>query len=242
MHIIISPCQYFEIDNQYNHYKYYDLASPAMPGALSVPEKVSHPSGTRVQEPILPRGILPSERRFNVVICGVQESQDVSRYQRNKSDLNKCLDILTTVNDDINSFSVRDCFRLGKFNRKHTRPRLLLVKLNHAIDVTSILSNRSKSPKGISIKADLNQEERRRDALLLAERWGLMQSGTDKRLIRIKSSIIYVEGRKHGEVVDNCLKLLEPQIPDHSVADQVVETTVEVLSASDAASCEESST
>ena len=219
-----------------------DVASSVMPGALSSSGEVSHSSGTQVYEPVLPRGILPGERRFNVVIHGVKESQEnVPRYQRNKCDLDKSLDILTTVNDDINSFSIRDCFRLGRFRKGLTRPRPLMVKLNRAVDVASILSNRSKSPKGVSIKADLNQEERRRDALLLAERWRLMQSGTDKRLIKIKSSVMYVQGKKHCEVVNSCLKHLSSQTPDHSVADQVVETAVEVQSSNDAAPSEESS-
>ena len=201
-----------------------NLASAVVPEALSVSGEVPRPSSTRVRETVLPKGILPSERRFNVVIHGVQESQgDVPRYQRVKSDLDRSLDILTTINADINSFSIRDCFRLGKFKKERTHPRPLMVKLNRAVDVTSILSNRSRSPKGVSITADLTQEERRRDALLLAERWRLLQSGVDKKLIRIRFSVMYVRGKKHGEVVDCCFKLCKSQTPNHSFSDPGVE-------------------
>ena len=98
-----------------------------------------------------------------------------------------------------------------------------MVKLNRAVDVTSILSNRSRSPKGVSIKADLTQEERRRDALLLAERWRLLQSGVDKKLIKIRFSGLYVRGKKYGEVVDGCFKLCKSQTPNHSFSDPGVE-------------------
>ena len=172
----------------------------------------------------MPKGILPSEHRFNVVIHGVQESQgDVPRYQRDKSDLDKSLDILTTMKADINSFSIRDCFRLGKFKKERTHPRPHMVKLNRAVDVTSILSNRSRSPTGVSIKVDLTQEERRRDALLLAERWRLLQSGVDKKLTRIRFSDSYVRGKKYGEVVDGCFKLCGSQTPGNSFSDPGVE-------------------
>ena len=60
-------------------------------------------------------------------------------------------------------------------------------------------------------------------------------------MIKIKSSVMYVQGKKHCEVVNSCLKLLNSQTPDHSVADQVVETAVEVQSSIDAAPSEESS-
>jgi len=94
-----------------------------------------------------------------------------------------------------------------------------MVKLNRAVDVTSILTNRSRSPKGVSI----TQEERCRDALLLAERWRLLQSGVDKKLIRIRFSGMYVRGKKYGEVVDGCLKFCKSQTPNHSFSDPGVE-------------------
>ena len=137
--------------------------------------------------------------------------------------MDKSLDILTTINADINSFSIRDCFRLSKFKKERTHPRPLMVKLNRAVHVTSILSNRSRSPKSVSIKADLTQEERRRDALLLAERWRLLQSGVDKKLIRIRFSGMYVRGKKYGEAVDGCFKLCKSQTPDHSFSDADLE-------------------
>ena len=125
------------------------------------------------------------------------------KNERHKLDLKESLAILSTLNNEISSYSVRDCFRLGKFKKQSTRPRPIMVKLNRVIDVTTILANRNLTPKGISIKPDLNQEDRQCESLLLGERWRLIQSGVDRKLIKIKSSAIYVQGRKHGQVLNN---------------------------------------
>ena len=71
-----------------------------------------------------------SDRKFNLVIYG-------------KHDMDSSVTILTKINDSINSTSIRDCFRLGKYKQNQSRPRPILLKLNCAMDVATILSNRS---------------------------------------------------------------------------------------------------
>lgn len=183
------------------------VASKEAVVSLTDQSETSRPLINHIPKPAVPNGILPSERRFNVIVHGVKESPpDTPRYQRQKQDLDESLAILNTLNNEINSYSVRDCFRLGKFKKQTNRPRPIMVKLNRAVDVTTILSNRNLTPKGISVKPDLNQEERQRESLLLGERWRLIQSGVDKKLIKIRSSTIYVQGRKHGQVVNNSIQ------------------------------------
>ena len=46
----------------------------------------------------------------------------------------------------------------------------------------------------------MSPDERAKETLLLKERWFLIQSGIDKSDIKIKSSSIYVKGKKHGYV------------------------------------------
>ena len=97
-----------------------------------------------------------------------------------------------------------------------------MTKLNRAVDVATVLSNRNLSPKGISIKPDLSKEDRQRESLLLGERWKLIQSDVDKKLIKIKSSTIYVQGRKHAQVINNSLQFfdqpVQPDCSDHDIA------------------------
>ena len=111
--------------------------------------------------------------------------------------------ILTKINGDINPTSIRDCFRLGKYKQNQNRPQPILVKLNRAMNVTNILSNSSSiDNNNITIKPDMNPQDQRKEALLLKERWSLIQSGVSKSDIKIKSSL-YVKGTKYGYVLNS---------------------------------------
>ena len=65
------------------------------------------------------------------------------------------------------------------------------------MDVHSILSQRSNLPEGIVIKPDMSIAERKSESLLLKERYCLIQSGTDKRDIKIRLPILYFRGKKY---------------------------------------------
>ena len=145
-----------------------------------------------------------TDRKFNVVVYGIQENPTgTPRHDRTKTDMNSCVNILKKASDDISELSIRDCLRLGKFNSSRIKPRPLLVKLSCAFDVVTILTNRSKIPGNIQIKPDLNKEERLREQLLLKERWSLICSGIDKKLIKIRGATLYVEGQIYGEVTNS---------------------------------------
>ena len=74
------------------------------------------------------------------------------------------------------------------------------------MDVTNVLSNRSSiDDRNISIKPDMNSQEQHKEALLLKERWSLIQSGVNKYGIKIKSSSVYVKGIKHEYVLNSVL-------------------------------------
>lgn len=81
--------------------------------------------------------------------------------------------------------SIRDSFRLGKYSDTNNRPRPILVKLNRSYDVLSLLVARKNFPKGLSIKADRSPEERALDTVLMRERWQLIQSGQNRKDIKI---------------------------------------------------------
>ena len=157
------------------------------------------------------RGIHPGERKFNVVIYGVAECPKATpRPERQKSDLANCLTAVSELNADNDSHSIRDCLRLGSYNKlsQSSRPRPILLKLNRAVDVTTILANRALAPQGITIEPDQTKEDRHRESLLLGERWKLIQAGTDKTDIKIRSLTLYLKGNKHAQVHNNCLQYL----------------------------------
>ena len=92
------------------------------------------------QKPVLKARQL-DDRKYYLVVYRISECPNgTKRPVRVKHDIESSVSILSKLNDDI---QVRDSFRLGKFNKDQTRPRPLFLKLNRAIDVIAVLSNRS---------------------------------------------------------------------------------------------------
>ena len=51
-----------------------------------------------------------------------------------------------------------------------------------------------------SIKPDLSLEERKRESALLKQRWSLIQSGIERKFIRIHNLSIFVNNKLHGRL------------------------------------------
>jgi len=154
--------------------------------------------------------VQPADRKFNLVIYGISECPNgTSRADRVKYDIDKSVSTLSKINNDINANSVRDCLRLGKFKKDQNHPCPLLLKLNCTVDVISVLSNLGANvDKTIAIKPDMTHEEKQKEAVLLKERWSLLQSGVNKADIKIKFGSIFVKGKKHGYVSNSTFCLV----------------------------------
>ena len=76
-----------------------------------------------------------------------------------KHDLTATSTTINKLDNEIQSVSIRDCFRLGKYKANAPRPRPIVIKLNRVIDVTSILSKRDQLPNEISIKPDMTKQD-----------------------------------------------------------------------------------
>ena len=143
------------------------------------------------------------DSKFNIVIFGIPEKSGVtSRTMRSTHDLEAATEIVSGLDSSISSNSIRDSFRLGKFSKSKQRPRPLLVKFLHSQDVNSVLSKRRRLNGSIKIKLDVSLKERATEAILLKERWHLIQNGFDRLNIRIRNSRLYVMGKMFGEVKD----------------------------------------
>ena len=64
------------------------------------------------------------------------------RSARFESDLTSVVRVFSALDSSIQSQSVRDCYRLGKFNRGASRPRPILVKFVRAADHPKSLQGR----------------------------------------------------------------------------------------------------
>lgn len=158
------------------------------------------------------------DRKYNVVVYGIQEcAEGTSKTDRNKHDVKHVLPVFSKLDEEIQALSIRDCLRLGKYKPNSQRPRPILVRLNRTMDVSSILSKRKELPAGVTIKPDMSIEERQAEGMLLKERWSLIQSGVDKRQIKIKSSTLYIQGKKHAEVSNSILVKASPPTLSNSM-------------------------
>ena len=107
--------------------------------------------------------------------------------------------MVSGIDSNVHSQAIKDCFRLGKYDPQHKRPRPILVKFIRTLDVSSILSKRSVLSPPINIKPDMFPEERLRDSILLKERWSLVQSGISRNDIKIRKSHLYVKNKLYGQ-------------------------------------------
>jgi len=181
---------------------------------------VNMPTNTANQPPNLATTIVqPADHKFKLVIYSISECPSgTSRPDRLKHDMDKSVSALSKVNEDIIADLVRDCIRLGSYKKELNCTCPILIKLNRAMDVISVLSNLgANQDKSISIKPDMIPDERKKEGLLLKERWSLLQSGIDKADIKIRSSSIYFKGEKHGYVSNLVFHLLNASPPAMSV-------------------------
>ena len=147
------------------------------------------------------------DKKFNVVIYGIEECpKGTPKHERFNRDLENIMTVISSVDTDssIQPQSIRDHFRLGKFKNssqtQQCRPRPILVRFIRSADVSHILSRRRSLQQPFSIKPDMSPKERSRDSTLMKERWSLIQSGTDRKYIRIHNSCIYVHNKLHGQI------------------------------------------
>ena len=111
--------------------------------------------------------------------------------------------IVTQGDNSINPLSIWDLLKLGKYREQTKKPCPISIRLTRKIDVSLLLSKAKSLPKGISIKPDMTCEERQIESLLLKERWSSIQSGLDRRAIKICSYKIFVNNKLHGQVVNS---------------------------------------
>jgi len=76
-----------------------------------------------------------------------------------KSDMNNVTTVLTDLDSSIQSHTIRDTIRLGKYNPSGN-PRPLLVTLNRSSDINTILYKRAQVNSPFVIKPDLSRDPR----------------------------------------------------------------------------------
>ena len=193
------------------------------------------PSATRKPQyqssPVLRQNTKNSDndRKFNIILFGVSESPPgTPRFRRTESDFKEVFSVLSNLENNSDRKSlVRDCHRIGRYNSSKNRP--IRVNLGSTADVGRILSLRSSLSSPLVIKPDLSPSERVIERLLLSERWRLIQSGTDRRYIKLKNSCLYINGHLHGKIINGSYS---QSLHSNDVAPQLSHLTLPVSSLS----------
>lgn len=141
------------------------------------------------------------DRKFNVIVYGIEENpQGTQKHLRTQNDLKNLLAVLSELNTTIDSTAIKDLFRLGKYKSDNPKPRPLLVKFLRVTDVTNILKVKSQLKSPVYVKPDLTPEEQTKQSILLKERRSLIQKGTDRKHIKLRSNSILVNNQPYCEL------------------------------------------
>ena len=105
-----------------------------------------------------------SEKKFNVVVYGIEESPpETKKESQSQHDLQHLITSLSVIDSSIEPHPVKDFHRLGKFKPGNKKPRPLLVKFLRSTDTANVLRNKAQLSSPIYIKPDLTPEERPRN-------------------------------------------------------------------------------
>jgi len=151
------------------------------------------------------------------VLYGVKESPPkVLRHERLQSDIKTILEIFGGIDIQLNPAHILDCFYLIRFKQSQSRPRPILIKLQRVIDANVILANKTSLPSPFLVKPDMSLEDRAIESILLKEHWSLIQSGNNRKQIKISKNHIYLNGHLHGKAVNSVSQRIENNIQPSS--------------------------
>jgi len=156
---------------------------------------------------------------------------DNDRETRLMHDIKEALMSFTPISDQLDPSSVKDCYRLGKFNPSHSHPRPLMMKFLRNIDATHILSNKKLLQPPVYVKLDLTLDDRKTESLLLKERRVLINKGAICKRIKLRKSQSFVDNQPYCAVknlqlqyfshpfssMDTTQAVVDQQPPNHNL-------------------------
>lgn len=178
------------------------LSAPLRTPAVVEPSLSASPPEPVHKNSSLARPSISTDRKYNIVLYGIDECPNgTPRTTRIEEDFKKVISLLTKANESINSNSIADIHRLGKYSLERRKPRPILAKFIRVVDVTNVLMGR-KALQGTSatIKPDMTLTERKCDSILLKHRWTLIQSGVLREDIKIRGQNLLVRNETYGKV------------------------------------------
>ena len=72
------------------------------------------------------------------------------------ADLETVVSVFATIDSTFQAQALKDCFRIGKYNPAHDKPRPILVKFVRIADVSNILSKKRNLHQPYFVKPDMS--------------------------------------------------------------------------------------
>ena len=148
------------------------------------------------------RSVSSADKKFNIVVYGLSECPKGSpRHERMSYDTDLvCKTIQSILCPELREYAICDCSRIGKCSEERARP--LIIKFARSCDAATVLANRHKISKSdhpnVFLKPFMTVAERKTESTLLRERRALIESGIERKLIKIRGNSIFVNKRKVG--------------------------------------------
>ena len=153
-------------------------------------------------------------KKFTFVVYGIKECpQGSTRLTHSTNDIKEVSDTVARIDPEFSSKSICDCTRLGRYSPEKNRP--ILVRLSRSYEATNILDNRRKLREcpGLFIKPFLSKEELSVESILLKERRKLIDSGTERKSIKIKGKTLHVNNSIYGSLQGSNFVLSTNEVP-----------------------------
>jgi len=136
--------------------------------------------------------------KFRVRLSGLPEpNSDLKFMDRQKEEQAAILNIMKFIN--LENVPISDSFRIGKYKAENKQPRKILITFSSVWDRRKVVSNAHllKDYKHqIYISPELTVADKAIEKTLMQKRWELIQSGTDKKLLKIKNLKLYNNGEE----------------------------------------------
>ena len=147
------------------------------------------------------RFVSSADKKFNIVVYGLCECPKGSpRHERMSYDTDLASKTIQSICPRLSEYAIRDCSRIGKYSEERARP--LIIKFARSCDAATVLANRHKISKSdhpnVFLKPFMTVAERKTESTLLRERRALIESGIERKLIKIRGNSIFVKKCKVG--------------------------------------------
>jgi len=136
--------------------------------------------------------------KFRVRLSGLPEpNSDLKFMERQKEEQSAIQNVMKFIN--LENVPISDCFRIGKYKAENKQPRKLLITFSSVWDRRKVVSNAyllKDYNHQIYISPELTAADKVTEKILMQKRWELIQSGTDKKLLKIKNLKLYNNGEE----------------------------------------------